>query len=883
MSIIRRISNLFSKSEVARDIDAELQSHIDLRIEESLAAGITPEQARRDALVRFGNPLATRERVLGEDAALLLESIAADIRFAWRQLVKNLGFAATAVIVLALGIGASVSIFAFVDAALIKPLPYADPARLAQVTETTAFFSTPANLSYPDYLDWKRQASTLSSLDVYGGAGYLLGTESGMVPVPALKVSAGFFRTLGVQPVLGRDFNPSEDQPQAAPVVVLSYNSWRHRFNGQPGIIGQTVDLSGEPTTIIGVLPKEFHFAPRGNAEFFTPLVATAASACLMRRSCHNLVGVGRLKPGVTIQQAQAEFKAIAANLERQYPASNRGQGASVMSLANAFLGDIRPILLALLSGAGLLLAIACVNVSSLLLVRSESRRREVSLRGALGASYWRLLRQFITEGLLLVGVGGLLGIAAAYVATKMLKAMLSKNMLAQMPYLNDVGMNLHTLFFALVVCAFAAALFSLAPLLQLTLGGGGLRDGLAEGSRGASGLTWRRFGENLVVVELAIAVVLLVGAGLLGKSFYRLLHVELGFEPNHLATVDVILPPKQYAKEDQQRAAAHAILDRIQRLPGVQAAGTSSVVVLSGNGNTDWIRFVGRSYDGRHNEVNEREVSANYLQTIGASLQRGRYFTDAEDASKPKVVLINQALARTYFPGQNPIGQRFGDTSLTPTSIREIVGVVNDVREGGLDEPIVPAEYEPFNQSPDTYMTLVVRTAGNENDILPTLISAIRGFDPGISTDDETTMALRISGSSTAYLHRTAAWLVGGFAALALVLSVVGLYGVIAYSVSQRTREIGVRMALGAQRANVYRLVLRQSGRLTAFGVAVGLVCSIGAAALARKLLFGTQPWDLGTLMVVALTLGSATMLASFLPAQRAASVNPVEALRAE
>ena len=883
MSIIRRISNLFSKADVARDIDAELQSHLDLCAEENLASGMTPEQSHRDALVRFGNPVSTRERVMGEDAALLLESIAADARFAFRQLVKDPAFALTAVLVLGLGIGASVAIFAFVDAALIKPLPYTDPARLAAITETIALFPAPADLSYLDFLDWKRQSTTLSSLDAYTGTGYLLGGGSSTVPVRALKVSAGFFHTLGVTPMVGRDFHAKEDQPQAMPVVLLSYRSWKNRFNGSPDAVGQTIHLNGDPYTVIGVLPQSFRFAPRDNAEFFVPLTVKESWQCELRRSCHNLLAVGRLKDGVTLPQARAEFKTIASNLERQYPESNRGQGASVVALTDAFVGDIRPILLALLGGAGLLLTIACVNVSSLLLVRSEGRRREVSLRGALGASRGRLLRQFITEGLLLVAIGGSLGIASAWMTMHMLLAMMSKDMLSRMPFFDGIGLNLHTVLFALGVCAFAAVLFSLAPLLQLALGGSGLREGMAEGSRGASGLTWRRFGENLVVIELAIAVVLLVGAGLLGKSFYHLLHVELGFQADHLATVDVILPPQQYAKDDQVRAVMRQIEARVKQLPGVKAAGETDDVVLNGNGNTDWIRFVGRPYNGQHNEVNQRSVSASYLQTIGASLQRGRYFTDEEDATKPKVALINQAFARTYFPGQDPIGQRFGDTTLTPGSLREVIGVVNDVREAGLDEQIMPAEYEPFNQAPDTYMTMVVRTAGDEGDMLPALVASVRSIDPGIGIDNVTTMGLRVSQSSTAYLHRTAAFLVGGFAALALVLSVVGLYGVIAYSVSQRTREIGVRMALGAQRASVYRLVLGQSGRLTIFGIAAGLGCSIGAAALARKLLFGTAPWDVEILGVVAVVLGTAAMLASFLPAQRAASVNPVEALRAE
>jgi macrolide transport system ATP-binding/permease protein len=883
MSMMRRLGNLFSRSTVASEIDAELRSHVEMRIEDNVATGMSLPEARRDAEIRFGNRAATKERVLGEDVALVIESIRHDARFAMRQLMKNPGFAVTAILVLALGVGASVALFAFVDAALIKPLPYEKPTRLMDVTETVAIFGR-ANLSYQDYLDWKRLNTVLDSLDVYTGAGYLLGgTGSGAEPVQGLRVSAGFLRTLGVRPVLGRDFNLDEDQPQAAKTVILSYGAWQRRFGGRKDVIGQTVNLSGEPMTMIGVLPKTFHFAPRGNAEFFAPLQVTASSGCEKRRSCHNLVGVGRLKDGVTMEQAQGEFARIAANLERQYPDSNRGQGASVIPLSEAFVGNIRPILLALLGGAGLLLVIACVNVSSLLLVRSENRRREVSLRSALGASRGRLLRQFVIEGLLLVLAGGALGLGTAYLAVQVLLRLIQKDTLNSMPYLAGLGLNLHVLAFAAVVCGGSAVLFSATPLLRLVVAGGGLREGMSEGSKGSSGTMWRRFGSNLVVLELAIAVVLLVGAGLLGKSFYRLLHVELGFVPEHVATMQLVLPKNRYDSDDKQRAAAKEIMGRFSALPGVKSVGLTSLLVLNGNGNTDWIRFVGRPYDGQHNEVNQREVSGAYLGTLGVKLIRGRFFTDAEDATKPNVVLINRALARKYYPGEDPIGKRIGDTQLTPASIKEIVGIVDDVREAGLDEDIWPAIYDPFNQAPDTSMTLVVRTAGDEKALLPTLVATVHRMDPGIGVSDETTVAAKISESSAAYLHRSAAWLVSGFAGLALMLSVVGLYGVIAYSVSQRTREIGVRMALGAARSSVSRLILKEAARLIVTGLGAGLVCSVGAAVLSRKLLFGTQAWDVGTLVGVALVLGVSAMMASWLPALRAASVNPVDALRAE
>jgi len=416
-----------------------------------------------------------------------------------------------------------------------------------------------------------------------------------------------------------------------------------------------------------------------------------------------------------------------------------------------------------------------------------------------------------------------------------------------------------------------------------MRLGAVELHEGLAEGGRTAAGTTWRRFGANLVVLELATAVVLLVGAGLLGKSFYRLMHVDAGFVPDRLATVDVALTDVTGNKEEHRVALGREIVGRVASLPGVTSVGLSNQLVLAGNGNTDWIRFVGRPYDGEHNEVNQRDVSSNYLATLHAKLLRGRYFTDAEDASTPPVAVINRAMAERYFPGEDPIGKQFGDTDLSPKSIRQIIGVIDNVQEGTLDSEIWPAVYYPFNQSSDTYFALVVRTSQSEESILPTLVAAIHHVDPNIGTLNESTMSSRINNSQTAYLHRSSAWLVGGFASTALLLGVIGLYGVVAYSVSRRTREIGVRMALGAQRSTVERLILREAVRLVASGIALGILGSLAATTLLQRLLFDVHSWDIATLGSVAVVLGLSALLASYIPAQRAASINPVEALRAE
>ncbi len=873
----KRFGMLLRRGKFNSELDEEMSFHREQKEKELLEAGVAPEAAHHAAMREFGNTTRLKEQSY-EVVGFRFETVWQDLHFAVRQLRRSPGFTLTAILMLALGVGASVAIFAFVDAALIKPLPYANPTRLVDVNERAKMFPR-SNLSYQDYLDWKKMNKVFSAMEVYTGMGYLLSTPAGAEPTPGARVSAGFFRVLGVKPMLGRDFYDTEDMPGAADTVILSYDTWQERFGGRKDVIGQTVGLSGTPNTIIGVLPPEFQFAPRGKAEFWA--TTHTLNGCEKRRSCHNLYGVARLKDGVTVQMALADMTAITKQLEVQYPGSNRDQGASVMPLYEEIVGDIRPMLLMLLGGAGLLLAIACVNVSSLLLVRSESRKREIAVRGALGASPARLTRQFVTEALVLVFAGGLLGLLFAYGGMQVLLRLISKDMLAYVPYLAGVNLNPHVLAFAAAISLGAAVVFAMTPVLRLPLTA--LREGLTDGGRGAAGTLWRRLGANLVVLELAIAVVLLVSAGLLGKSFYKLLHVEFGFQPDHLATVEVVLPETTYAKDPQVVAVIRQIVARVANLPGVKSAGLTSVLPVSGNGNTDWIRIVGKPYNGEHNEVNQREVSSDYFKTLQAKLIQGRFFTDDEDASKPLVVVINKTFAKQYFPGEDPVGRKMGDTELSPKSIREIIGVVDDVREASPDSEIWPAEYTPLNQNTDTYLGLVVRTSQAEKSVLPALSSTVHQIDHGIGVLDEATMLQRINESQTAYLHRSSAWLVGGFAALALLLGVVGLYGVIAYSVSQRTREIGVRMALGAQQSSVYRMILKEAGRLTGIGIVAGLVCSVVVATLMQKLLFGVRSWDMSTLTAVALLLGAAALLASYFPARRAASVNPVEALRAE
>jgi macrolide transport system ATP-binding/permease protein len=873
----RKLAMLLRRDRFRSELDEEMAFHRAQAEKDFLAEGMAKRAARQAAARQFGNRERLKERS-SEVIGFPFERVAQDLRFALRQLRNNPGFAITAIAVMALGIGASVAIFGFVDAALIKPLPYADPARLVGVYENTPQCPR-CNLSYEDYLDWKKQNSVFNSLEAWGMNGYLLPTPSGAEPVQGVRVSNGFFRALGVTPMLGRDFYAGESTPNAPRTVLLSYATWQTRFGGQQNVIGKPLTLSGDSYTIIGVLPAEFHFAPRGGAELWTTL--HDPNGCEKRRSCHNLYGIARLRDGVSVENALADAKAIARRLELQYPDSNKGQGGIVVPLSEAILGNIRPILLVLLAGATLLLLIACVNVSSLVLVRAESRKQEIAVRGALGASRARLMGQFATEGLTLVAAGIAFGMMLASGGMRALSQLLPRQALESMPYLRGLHLNLHCYVFATLLGLLATILFSVVPILRLSFGQ--MREGLAEGSRGSARRTWRSLGTNLVIVELATAVVLLSGAGLLAKSFYRLLHVDVKFNAENLALVTVQAPDATYEKAPQALALDRAVIAHVSQLPGVVSVGLSTDPPLTCNCNTTWFRVLGHPWNGEHNDAPQRDVTPEYFKTLQARILRGRMYTETDDSSKPPYVMINQTIAKQFFPGEDPIGKKIGDNDLSKGSLREIIGVVDDIREGELDSEIHPTIYYPMYQGPDDYFTVVVRTGQSPESILPALSAAIHQIDPAIGTSNETTMTEQMNTSATAYIHRAAAYLVGGFAVLALVLGVVGLYGVIAYSVSQRTREIGVRMALGAPRGSVYSLILKEAGWLTGIGIALGLVASLGAATLMRKLLFGTAAWDAATLATVAVVLGCAAMLASYIPAHRAAGVDPAEALRTE
>jgi macrolide transport system ATP-binding/permease protein len=907
-----RLRSLFRARAVERELHEELQYHLDREIEERrIAANATtlttpahePENVNRgdqdaalqlEALQAMGAMAQSMEACRDARGVSLIEHGLQDVRFALRQLRKAPGFACTAVGVLALGIAATVAIFGFVEAALITPLPYADQARLVSVF-TASPTGTRGMVSYLDIVDWQRLTHAFSGLDAYdvrdGFTVRAAAADGSRAPQRAggLRVTAGFFRTLGVSPILGRDFRADEDQPAAPATVLLGYGAWQTRFGGRTDVLGEIVTLDDTPHVIIGVLPRSFYFAAAGTGEFWTTMRGT--NGCWHVRGCHSLEAIGRLADGVSLNQAAADMDVVARQLQQQYPDSNHHVGAGAIGLREALVGEVRPILLVLLIGAGLLLLIACINVASLLFARSASRTREIAVRKALGASSGRLVAQFATEAMVLVAISTALGLIGATWGTRFLASLIPATMMTRMPYLQGLGLTSRAIAVACGVSLIAATLFTLMPVLRITATRGpGQADGLREGTRGSAGRTWRRVGAHLVVVELALAVILLVSAGLLGKSLYLMLQADTGFNPDRIVTIGVGLPSGALtAVQDAQiTALSRQIVDRVASLPGVQAVGFTNLLPLTAGGAwpplTSSFDIVGRPAQDDPYRATVRSVSAGFFAALQARLARGRYFTGTEDASKPPVAIINQTMATQLFPGEDPIGKQIVRLPMQPAHASiEIVGVVADLQEGSIETPARPAVYSPFAQRPDSSFALVVRLSSADLATLPALAAAIREVRADLSVSSAATMAGRISRLPSAYLGRSSAWLVGTFAAMALLLSVVGLYGVVSYSVGQRTREMGVRIALGAQSHAVYRLVLGEAAWLVGIGTALGLVCAIAAASLMRGLLFGVHSWDAPTLAAVAVVLIASALVASYIPARRAASVNPIDVLRAE
>ena len=808
----------------------------------------------------------------------MMNSIIKDVRFALRGLLKHPGFMAIAVVTLALGIGASTAIFTVVNAALLRGLPYKSPDRLYHLWEKTPKeeFSK-REFSYPDYQDYQ-QNNVFEGLGAYTGGRVLLSGMGEPDSIPGPRVSANFFSVLGVDPILGRTFQTGEDQPGAAKTTVLTYGLWQRRFGGDPSVLGTALTINGESYTVIGVLPASFQFALRP-ADLFLPYQPTQNQ--LTRRFMHGTNLIGRLKPGVDATQAQSELTMIASRIEQQFNDSHAGTKARLVPLQEEVVGTVRPILLVLLGAVGFVLLIACANVASLLLTRSLARQKEVAIRSALGASRWRVMRQLLTESMLLSLFGGAAGLLIAYWGVPALVAVLPQNQLNAMPFLKTLTLDTGILTFSLLLSLLTGLIFGLAPALQSSRMD--LNEALKEGGRATSIGAGNRLRSAMVVTEIALAVVLLVGAGLMMKSLLRLLQTNIGFNTENLLTMAVVLPPEKYQEDNQRLSFNQQVQERVQALPGVAGAGTVDILpVNAGNTTRFFIDGDPVPQPGKETEANIRVVSDSYFQTLGVPLLAGRTFDQRDAADKPGVVIIGKTIADRMFGGRDPVGMRIRYSSIQGDPDL-IVGVVGDVKITGLDEAVRPVLYYPFRQSSSTFANLVARTDTDPNALAAAIRNEIRTLEPDAAILAVRTMDEVIAQTPASFMRRFPALLISIFAGVALLLASIGIYGVVSYSVSQQTHYIGVRMALGASPADILKMVLRQGLFLAILGVGIGVGAALGLMRLLSTLLYQVSATDVSTFAIVAGTLFVVALLACFLPARRATKVDPLVALRYE
>jgi putative ABC transport system permease protein len=811
-----------------------------------------------------------------------IDTLRQDLRYGWRILIRSPGLTAVMILTLALGIGASTAIFTVVNAALLRGLPYAQPESLVHLWETRPRQQFPQReASYPDFLDW-RQCKAFSGLAAYAGGGSLTLLGYGAPErLQAGRVTANFFTVLGVEPALGRHFRAGEDEPGAGPVALLSHGLWQRRFGADPSIIGRTINLSGTAFTVIGVLPAGFHFAPRGAAEIWAPW--RPGEQQLSRRFMHWVNVIARLKPGVSLEEAEAAMQLIAGRIAREHAESHAGTGIRLRTLHAQIVGPVRPVLLLLLAAVLCALLIACSNVAGLLIARALARGHEVAIRAALGAGRWRLVRQMLTESALLAALGGMAGLIVAQWGIDALVAAIPESRLEHMPYLRDLRIDGRALLFTAGVTIATCLLAGLAPALMASRVN--LNGMLKEGGRTSSGGTRAQLRRGLIVAEIALSLVLLVGAGLLVQSLARLTSVDPGFNPVGLLALQFSAPAAKY--DDARRAGAfhEQLLARLAALPGVKGAASIDPLPFAG-GNTISFHVAGEAapLPGEEIESHIREVSAGYFRVMEVPLKRGREFTDRDRLDSPRVLIINQTLAKRAFPSRDPIGLRlvFEIDDATPY---EIVGVVGDEQVNALDARITPVIYTPALQFPAPFGGLVVRAAPGAN---PTQLgSAVRTaaleLEPELAIYNVKTIEETVAELPSIFLRRYPALLIGLFAVVALLLSVIGIYGVVSYAVSRQRREISIRLALGATPGDILRQVLGQGLALVAAGVAVGTLGSMASAQLISSLLYGVSPTDPLTYGAVALALASVTLGACYLPARRAARTDPIVALRGE
>ncbi|MGH9939568.1 MAG: ABC transporter permease [Blastocatellia bacterium] len=799
-----------------------------------------------------------------------MSTLMQDLRYGARMLMKKPGFTLIAVITLALGIGANSAIFSVVNAALLRPLPFAEPDRLARIWETNLKRDLPFfSVSAPNYVSWKEQSRTFERLAAWKFRGVNLTGRGEPERLEGAAVSGSLFSLLGVKPGLGRDFLPEEDQPHGRRAVIIGYGLWERRFGRDPNLIGQGLILDGVSHIVVGIAPSGFDFP--GGAEMWAPLAADLARE---NRGNKELAVIGRLKPGVTLQQARTELTTIAQRLEQQFPDTNSDWGVRLETLFDSIItNETRTALLILLGAVGFLLLIACANVANLTLARATGRASEMAIRAALGASRWRISRQLLTESLLLALAGGGAGVLLALWGVDLLRAASPQNT----PRLDEIGVDGWVLGFTLTVSLLTGVLFGLAPALQAAKVD--LQESLKEGGRtSATGGVRNLLRRGLVVVELALSLVLLVGAALMIRSLWNLQRTPLGFDPESVLTAQVRLPEGKYGPE-QGVSFYQQVRERVAGLPGVRAASWSSgIPFTSGNTSNGIIAENSTLAPGELLQSEWRVVSPDYFRTLGIPLLQGRDFTERDNLNAPISVIISQALAGRLWPNQNPLGRRlrFG-----PRLWVTVAGVVGNVRNVSLSIEPRPMLYLCAYSLPLPVMTLAARAEADPRGVIAAIRAKVKEVDPDMPLANLQTTEEILDRASAQPRFNT--WLLGAFAAIALGLGAVGIYGVIAYSVAQRAHEIGVRMALGARGADVLKLILKQGMTLTLIGVAIGLVVSFALTRRMKTLLYGVSATDPATFTVIVLLLTFVALLACWIPARRATKVDPMIALRSE
>ena len=889
---MRWINRLSHQPKHEAKVDAELRFHLEQQIADSVAAGVDRDEARRRALAQFGGVERAMQACREVHGMPFLETLGQDVRYAVRQLRKSPGFATVAILTLALGIGASTAVFSLVDAVLLKPLPFPHaeqivfPWRLPKQRVNLGFDTNP--WGRVDFLYFQRHAQAFSAMGAFLSGSFNLTGSGNPVRLDGLRASAGFFPSLGVTPALGRTFTDAEDRPGAAHEVILADSLWRAQFGADPGVLGRSIQLNGEAYTVIGVMPRGFAFpqasemppvftfAPR--VQLWVPLALNRGS--IIPNESDELAIIGRMKPGVTLAQAQADMDLMGKRLESGRPNGAGGFRSRVTPLTRQAAGDTREPLLLLLAAVGLVLLIAASNVAGLLLTRSLARTRELTVRAALGAAGARLMRQVLTESLVLAAAGGALGVGLAEGAIRAVQALAP----AGIPRLGEAGLDFRVLAFALAVMVVTGLLFGLAPALSARRDNlaGALRDG---GRRSGVAPSAQRTRNALLVAQIALALVVVISTGLLARTLNRLLRVDPGFQAAHVLTFQLTLPGEQYPDQAHIVRVYQNVLERLRALPGVQAAGVTETVPMDGATESTTIRLSDHPTSSSMDipMANYTMVSPGYFAAVGTPMVRGRGFLNSDSASSRPVAVVSAALARKYWPVQDAIGKRIAPRGVIfPDEI--VVGVAADVKRLSLREAPPPEMYVPYTQMvwpPLLTMNVVLRGNGTASGLAARARDAVHAVAPELPVAGVRTLAGIVDDSLAP--ARFAVFLLSAFAGIALLLAAVGMYGVIAYNVAQRTPELGVRIALGARPGSLFQMVLAQGGRIAGWGVGLGLVAALGVSRLLRGFLYGVQATDPLTFAGVAILLALVALAACYLPARRAMRVDPIVALREE